>query len=138
MRSEDGVEFEVNFREGDSPADVEITLSGVPDLDGLTRLNERLVSDSRFRAGLKMLVDLRALDTAGLSGEAVQILSESMAERDWLYPPAAVALVAPDEGTYDAVRLYRAHLGGSRSNRHLLSGRADAVAWLTEQRRAAQ
>jgi hypothetical protein len=31
------------------------------------------------------------------------------------------------------VRAYRAHVGGSRSNRHLFRSRAEAIAWLEDQ-----
>jgi hypothetical protein len=128
------VEFEVEFRDGDGPADIEETLTGVPTEDGFRRLNERVMSDPRFRAGLKILVDCSALNTTGLTNQEVQGLSEHMLVRDWDYPPAAVAIIAPDEETSSKVTDYRAHLGGSRSNRQMFRNRADAVAWLEEQR----
>jgi hypothetical protein len=127
------VEFEVQFQGGDGPADVEVALAGVPTAEGFQLLNERLTSDPRFRAGLRVLVDCSELDTSGLSEVEVQSLTEHMVERDWNYPPSAVALIAPDEETFSAVRTYRAHLGGSKSNRHVFSSRAEAVAWLEGQ-----
>jgi hypothetical protein len=127
------VKFEVEFHDGDGPADIEMAISGAPTNEGFRLLNERLTADSRFRPGLRMLVDCSALDTSGLSNAEVQTLSEPMVMRDWQYAPTAVAIIAPDEETSRAVREYRAHLGGSRSNRHLFANRADAVAWLKEQ-----
>jgi hypothetical protein len=126
------VEFEVEFRAGDGPADIEETLTGVPTEDGFRRLNERVMSDPLFRAGLKILVDCSALNTTGLTNQEVQSLSQHMAARDWNYPPAAVAIIAPDDQTFSAVQEYRAHLGGARSNRQLFRNKADAVAWLEE------
>lgn len=114
------------------PVDIEMAVSGVPTVAGLRLLNERLISDPRFRAGLTILVNLDALDTSGLSGDAMQSLSESMVERDWSYQPAASAIIAPDEPTYNAARTFRAHLGGSMSNRQVFRSRAEAVAWLEE------
>ena len=105
----------------------------MPTEDDFRLLNETLMSDPRFRAGLKILVDCSALDTTGLSNQEVQDLSAHMAVRDWEYPPAAVAIIAPNEETFVAVQEYRAHLGGSRSNRQLFRNKADAVAWLEEQ-----
>jgi hypothetical protein len=125
------MEFDFAFTDG--PADIEETLAGVPTEDGFRLLNDTVMSDPRFRAGLKILVDCSALDTTGLSNQEVQSLSEQMAARDWAYPPAAVAIIAPNEGTFSTVQEYRAHLGGSRSNRQLFRNRADAVAWLEEQ-----
>jgi hypothetical protein len=130
----DDMEFEVEYTDGVGPADIEEMLAGVPTEDGFRLLNERVMSDSRFRAGLKILVDCSALNTAGLSSQEVQSLSEHMVMRDWNYPPTAVAIIAPDDQTFSAVQEYRAHLGGSKSNRQLFRSREDAVAWLGDQR----
>ena len=127
------MKFEVKFEDGDGPADLEMAISGAPTMEGFRLLNERLTEDPRFRAGLRILVDCSAIDTSGLSSAEVQALSEPMVMRDWTYAPTAVAIIAPDEETSRAVREYRAHLGGSRSNRHLFGNRAEAVAWLKEQ-----
>jgi hypothetical protein len=69
--------------------------------------------------GLKLLVDLSDLDTADLSDDGVENISAPMVERDWYYPPAAVTIIAPVPETLEAVRAYRAHLGGSKSKRHI-------------------
>ena len=127
------MEFEIAFSDAGGPADVEIAVSGVPTAAEFALVNEQLIGDPRFGAGLKMLVDCAGLDTTGLSPEDVQRLTEPMVMRDWHYPPLAVALVAPDDPTFDAARAYRAHLGGSRSNRQVFRTRAEAEAWLAEQ-----
>jgi hypothetical protein len=124
------VEFEVDFLGGDGPADIEITLMGVPTEQGLRLLHERLVSDPRFRHGLMSIVDMAELDTSGLSEGEIEQITKPIVARDWDYPPAAVAIIAPDSPSHNFVRSYRAHLGGSRSNRHLFTSRTDAVAWL--------
>jgi hypothetical protein len=133
FRQDVGVEFEYTFRDGAGPADVEMTVAGVPTPEGFRLMNERLTADPRFRPGLTMLVDCSALDTSGLSNEEVQELSERIVERDMDYAPSAVALIAPDEQTFSAVRAYRAHVGGSKSHRYLFGSRAEAVAWLEAQ-----
>jgi hypothetical protein len=127
------MEFKFTFQDGDGPADVEMALAGVPTAESFRLMNERLTADPRFRAGLTMLVDCSALDPSGLSDEEVQTLSEQIVQRDWNYAPSAVAIIAPDQQTFSRVRAYRAHVGGSKSNRHLFSSRAEAVAWLEDQ-----
>lgn len=112
---------------------MEIAVTGVPTAAEFAELNERLLGDPRFRAGLRMLVDCSALDTSPLSVEDVQGLTEPMVMRDWHFPPSAVAIVAPDDRTFEFARAYRAHLGGSRSNREVVRSRAEAEAWLAEQ-----
>lgn len=120
------------FSDAGGPADLEIAVTGVPTAAAFAGLNEQLISDARFRAGLKMLVDCSALDTSGVSAEDVQRLTEPMVMRDWRYPPRAVALIAPDDQTFEIARSYRAHLGGSRSNRQVFRSRSEAEAWLGE------
>jgi hypothetical protein len=127
------VEFEFTFQDGDGPADVEMALAGVPTAESFRLMNQRMAADPRFRAGLTMLVDCSALDPSGLSDEELQNLSEQIVQRDWDYPPSAVAIIAPDEQTFSAVRAYRAHVGGSKSNRHLFGSKGEAVAWLETQ-----
>ena len=128
------MEFEIAFSDAGGPADVEIAAVGVPTAAEFAKLNEQLLGDPHFRAGLKMLVDCSALDTSSLSAEDVQQLTEPMVMRDWHFPPLAVALIAPDDRTYEAARAYRAHLGGSGSNRQVFRTRPEAEAWLSEQR----
>jgi hypothetical protein len=124
------VRFEIAFQDGTGLADVEITLSGAATPEGFFRFTETLQGDPRFRAGLRLLVDLTAFDASALPSGGVDRLSEPVLERDWEHLPAAVAIIAPDPQTFEAARLYRANLGGSRSNRHVFRSRAEAVAWL--------
>jgi hypothetical protein len=128
------MEFEIDFP-ADGPADIEMTVSGVPTLPELERFNEALVSDPRFRAGLTMLVDVAELVYDGISADELQALSTPQMMRDWQYPPAAVAIVTPGGPAFDHVQRYRAHTGGSRSNREVFDRREDAVAWLEEKKR---
>ena len=126
------MQFEIEFQDGTGPADVEITLSGALDPVDFRRFTETLNADPRFRAGLIMLVDVTGLDTSDVTSNRLQALSEPVIERDWTYPPRVVAIVAPDPQTLAAARAYRAHLGGSKSNRHIFTTRAEAVAWLED------
>ena len=121
------------FSDAGGPADVEIAVSGVPTAAEFAKLNEQLLGDRRFRAGLTMLVDCSALDTSSVSSDDVQRLTEPMVIRDWHFPPLAVAIVAHDDRTFESARAYRAHLGGSRSNRQVFRSRAEAEAWLADQ-----
>jgi hypothetical protein len=127
------MEFEIDFPD-DGPADIEMSVSGVPTLEELERFNEALVSDPRFRAGLTMLVETAGIESDGISAEELQRLSTPQVMRDWQYPPAAVAIVAPGGPGYDHAQRYRAHTGGSKSNRRVFSSREEAIAWLEEKK----
>jgi hypothetical protein len=126
------VEFEIAYQDGTGLTDVEITLSGMATPEGFFRFTDTLQNDPRFRAGLRLLVDLTGFDASALPHSGVDEMSEPIVERDWAHLPAAVAIIAPDPQTFEAARLYRANLGGSRSNRHVFRSRAEAIAWLEE------
>jgi hypothetical protein len=126
------VQFEIEFGDRASVADLEITFSGVATPSAFRQLADTLARDPRFRAGLTMLVDLSALDTSALGDDDLQGITEPVAERDWYHPPAAVAIIAPNEKTLADARAYRAHLGGSRSRRQVFKTRTEAVTWLEE------
>ena len=130
------MEFTIEF--GGDPQDVTATFSGVADLAGFRRYSEELASDPRFRAGMMILVEASALDTSQMSIESVQAASEPMIERDWKYPPLAIAIVAPDPRTFEDASQSRAHQGGSGSNRRVFRSREAALSWLEEQRRSEQ
>ena len=127
-------EMTFTFAFGGDPQDVTIALSGRADAAGLRRLNAELIDDSRFRAGVAILVDLSELEAADFTPETLQDATESILERDWRAEPLAVAIVAPAPETFEMAGLFRAHLGGSRSKRGVFTNHAEAVAWLRDQR----
>ena len=80
---------------------------------------------------MTMLVDLSELDTSGLASEEVQGVADAVAGRDWDTPARAIAIVAPGR-SFDHAKLYRAHVGGSKSGREVFRSREDTLAWLRE------
>ena len=129
--------FAIDFDAGLPAVDVEITLSGPATPEAFRSFTDALAADPEFRAGLLMLVDISALDTTALAVSGLERLAGPILERDWHYPPAAVAIVAGDGRAYDDALTYRAHLGGSRSNRQVFADRGEALTWLEAQRPAA-
>jgi hypothetical protein len=125
------MEFTIAF--GGAPQDVTIILSGVATPEGFRRFNDARLSDERFRAGLLIFLDASFLDTSQMSEAMFQQAIEPMIERERIYPPLALAIVAPDARTFRDAVLTRAHLGGSRSHRGVFASREEAVAWLKEQ-----
>ncbi len=130
------MDFTIEF--GGDPQDVTITLSGVASPEGFLRFNEARLSDQRFREGLLILLDASALDTSQVTESMFQAAVEPMIERERLYPPLGLAILAPDEQTFRDAILTRAHLGGSSSRRGVFGSREAALTWLGEQRAAAQ
>jgi hypothetical protein len=130
------LEYTIDF--GGSPQDVTVTVAGVATARAFHLYNEELTSDPRFRAGMTILVDATGLDTSELlAGGQLETAARPLAERDWEYPPLAVAVIAPDPATFEAMRLGQAHLGGTGFRRRAFLTREDALAWLAEKRNGA-
>ena len=126
------VEYTVEF--GGEPQDVTVTVSGVADVAGLRRLVAEIGSDDRYGPAMTILYDFTALDMSELSDRDLERITDAVMERDWTFPPRAIAIVADAGSTFDAARIAIAHLGGSKSGRQLFHAYDDAVAWLGEQR----
>jgi hypothetical protein len=126
--------MEFTFEFGGAPQDLTITASGVADVDGYLRMYEGLVDDPRFRSDMLILVEQSELDLSQCSSEAIEQIALSLAERDWRFPPRAVAIVASTRESFEGARMGIAFLGGSQSHRRLFTSRAEALAWLDEHR----
>jgi len=122
------MEFAIEY--GGDPQDVTLTLRGVADAAEIARCNRALVSDDRFRAGLAILCDCTALQTTVDSQEVTDAMVASINARDWQHPPRAIAYLVADEKAAEPFSLFRAHLGGSRSQRRVFVSRQDALDWL--------
>jgi hypothetical protein len=117
---------------GDGPQDLTIALAGVASPEDLRELVRDLTSDVRFRAGLALLVDLSAFDSSAVTPEELRGIADAVAGRDWESPARAIAIVAPQDRTFEDAMLYRAHVGGSKSGREVFRSHEDALAWLRE------
>jgi hypothetical protein len=128
------MQYEIEFLSDDGPADAAITLSGELGQTDFREMTDALARAPQWRAGLRLLVDISDLQVARLSLDAVGELSGPIVARDWDFPPRAVAIIAPDDEHFRVALAYRAHLGGSKSMRHVVRTRSEALAWLGQQR----
>ena len=132
---QDVVEYTIEF--GGSPQDVTITVTGVATARAFQLYNDELTSHPSFRAGMTILVDATGLDVTQLLAGQLETAARPLAERDWEYPPLAIAVIAPDPTTFEAMRLGQAYLGGADFQRRTFLTREEAVAWLAEKRAGA-
>jgi hypothetical protein len=125
------VQFEFTFDE--AGGELTIVLAGEPSAGDFHRLTASLFADPRFRSGLLHFVDCSGVDVSGplpdLEDEIAPLI-----ERDWKYPPRAVAIYAPDSRLFDRAVLARAHMGGSLANRQVFTDPEEARRWLAAQR----
>jgi hypothetical protein len=126
------VEFTIEF--GSDPQDVTINASGAADPAGFELMNERLMSDPRFRPGLTYLIDLTGLDVTALPPSDVEQIAERGNVNTWHYPPRAVAVLATSPETLAQTQLAIAHMGGRKSGHRAFATRDEALVWLREQR----
>lgn len=130
--------MDVGLEWGGDSQDVTVTLSGAANAHDIRRMNDALLADPRYTAGLAVLVDISKLDTPEIDPEGIHFANASIAERDWRKPPLAVAIFTPDEAARVATRRLIAYAGGSASGRAVFATREDALAWLGERRRTAR
>jgi len=127
------VDFAFTF--DDDAAEVTIVLEGEPRGEDFRALAASLTADHRYRSGLALLVDCSRLEPGSLSTEAMQHEVAPLIERDWEYPPRAVAIFAPDPAVFKRAVLARAHMGGaSAGNRRVFGDMSEARTWLKTQR----
>lgn len=127
------MEFTIEF--GGDPQDLTITMSGSADLAGFRRVTAELLSDPRFRAGMAILVDHSALDPTPLSRRDVPEAADPILERDWNFPPRAVAIVVPS--TPHALELAErglAYMSVLNLPRRVFYSRDEALPWLRKQK----
>lgn len=125
--------LEFSFTFGGDPEDMTVAIAGALDAAELERLNRALISDPRFRPGMRILVDLTGLDTSHLDNDELFFGAESTSARDALAQPLAVAIVAADPAAFEQAVRYRAHLGGTASRRRVFATHSEARDWLGEQ-----
>ncbi len=104
--------MEFTFEFGGAPQDLTILASGIADVDGYLRMYADLVADPRFRSDMLILVEQSALDLSRCSNEEIEQIAVSLAERDWRFPPRAVAIVASTRESAEGARLGIDLLGG--------------------------
>jgi hypothetical protein len=127
------VEYAIEF--GGDPQDVTITMSGPADAATFLRLTHELVSHPNFRPRLAMLVDISAVDTPLTSEQDTEEATQAALERDWNFPPRAVAIVVSTPHFYELTGRGVAHMGGIlEAPREVFYSREEALAWLREQK----
>jgi hypothetical protein len=67
---------------------------------------------------------------ARLSEDEMRRAVEPVVERDWVHPPRAIAIVAPDPKIRAFVTLANAYMGGSLVNRRVFADAGAAREWL--------
>jgi hypothetical protein len=126
------VEFAIEF--GGDPQDVTITLSGHADAATFLRMTHELVSHPSFRPRLAILFDLSALDTPLTSEQDTREATQAVMERDWTFPPRAVAIVVSTRAVYEQAEQGAANMGVLKAPREIFYSREEALAWLREQK----
>jgi len=111
------VQFSFTFDE--AAGEVTILLEGDPAAGEFRALAERLAADPRYRSGLAHLVDCSRLHAGTHSLDAIQEEMAPLVERDWHFPPRAVAIVAPDPEVYARAVLARARRACTRAHGRL-------------------
>jgi hypothetical protein len=122
------MEYRIEF--GGDPQDVTLTTSGEADLHTFRKMNDELTSDSRFRPGMKILVDHSELDVSPLTSDEIRGIADSVSQAGDMFGEASIAIVAPQTSTFGVARQSAslAAVPGLRVGTFGL--RANALEWL--------
>jgi hypothetical protein len=88
--------MEYVFEFGGSPEDVTVTASGIARVSKFRHMLEQLCDDARFQPGMKILLDLCALDMSEVADMEVVKIGHSLDELQDRCQGCALAVVCPD------------------------------------------
>jgi hypothetical protein len=77
-----------------------------------------------------MLVDNSALDVSTLSEDDLRQIMDRVMERDWTFPPRAIAIVASSPSSVEAAQRTAAHAEVLGRHRRVFSSQDEALDWL--------
>src|SRR5687768_11903644 len=126
--------MEFSFEFDGEPQDVTIVTSGTADVAGFKSLTAELVSHPGFRAGMAILVDNSALDETQMSERDALEAMQPMLERDWNFPPTAVAVVVSTPHSFERAGLAAEYMGVLKAPRGIFYSREEALDWLRRQK----
>jgi hypothetical protein len=115
---------------GGDPQDVTVTTSGQADLAAFEAMNEELMSDARFRPGMKILVDHSDLDVSALAKSEIQGIARSVSQAGDALGDASIAIVAPQTATFGVARQSASLANVPGLQVGIFGVRANALEWL--------
>jgi hypothetical protein len=123
--------YEIEFTDS-GPFDVIVTTSGVPSLPELEAGRRRVLADSRFRPGMKVLIDHSRLEIPpGTPAEAIRTFAASHARDRAASCGYFLAAVAPTSLTFGLGRMWEAFIGeGFEDDTIVVRSRGEAYAWI--------
>jgi hypothetical protein len=123
------VEYTIEF--GAEPAlDVNISTHGAADVAAFARLDEDLVSDTRFVPGMFVLIDNSKLDTTNLQLEEIRAIAGHFEKLGDRIGQTTIAIVAGSAATYGQLRQLVALASATLARVSVFTSGEEAVAWL--------
>jgi hypothetical protein len=125
--------MECAFEFGGRPQDVVVTATGVARVPEFRELYQKLCADSRFRPGMRILLDLCQIDMSVIPLMDAPEIGDSLVDFADQCEGCAIAVVAKDPLT--AVLIRAAELGHDLDhvNVWVACSRPEATAWLESQ-----
>jgi hypothetical protein len=121
------LEYTIEF--GGDPERVTITTSGRADRETIDRFMEEVAADPRFRPGMPVLGDHRALDVTSLSSDDVKALGASASKLAEDVTASVFAVVVPDALAFGLTRMAEAHIN-PQLRIGIFYSLDEALAWL--------
>ena len=134
-RADDREAMEYTIEFDGTPQDVTITSNGLADEQGLVGFVRDLVSDSRFRPGMLILVDHLAVDASKVTSSALRAQAEAVIKHAEEFGDSKVAIVIPTPLAFGYSRMWESYVAGrTRIESHVFYSRAEGLEWLESTR----
>jgi hypothetical protein len=129
------VEYRIVF--GGDPQDVTITTSGTATLAAFDAWIEEVLTDPRYRPGMKVLVDHRQVDGSNFTADDVRALADANIRNDSRIGPSIVAKVMGEPYKYGLARMWQAYVEGRLAlQTRVFYGIDEALEWLRDPQRS--
>ncbi len=121
--------YEIEFHEGQI-TDAQVTVSGEMTVEGNRTWLAALVSDPRWRPGMKILVDAHAVDPGTFAGDDVQAVADTTVSDDAIWGACRIAAIVDSPVVYGLVRMWQAFTADMELRTDVFYSRDEALAWL--------
>ena len=129
------MEFEIAFVDGEV-TNVHVTVSGELTVEGNQAWLEQLVTDPRWRPGMRVLLDGTALRPGDFVGRHLQAVAEPIVGHGADWGPGFCAAVVDDPTVFGLIRMWQVATREMEWQTEVFHSRAAARAWLESVSRA--
>ena len=114
------------------PGTLIVTITGPASLEQLLGYQTEYLADPRWSPGMKVLNDLRGLDSSTVTSDQGRALAASNKLRADLFGSGRTAVVVSDPATFGLLRMFQFHTDAAGFDQRVFYSLEEARRWLAE------